>query len=117
MVKTFIQLLRGGIATQRDLFPDLPGYSRGLPKVTQNPCDAASGCRACVDSCPTNAIEATSAGEQGRVTLDLGRCIGCGGCTSACPTGTIAEDRGTKVARKRRADLILTNDSGQSEIA
>ena len=115
MIETLIKLLRGGIVTQRALFTDLPEYNRGLPKLTSTPCAAESGCRACVDVCPTIAIEANTIEGRGRVILDLGKCIACGGCTSACPTGTIAVDRSTKVARMRRGDLILSNDQAQSK--
>ncbi len=107
MINSLIQLIRSGPATQRELFPDLPKYARGLPAVTSAPCKSRDGCRACIDACPTNAITVT---EPGQVTLDLGRCIACGECVEACPTGTLVEDRGTRVAVRRRADLIRTND-------
>src|SRR5205807_1630802 len=90
-------------ATQTDLFPDLPNYSRGLPTLTRQPCDA--GCRACAEICPTDAITVA----EYHVTLDRGLCIACGECSAACPTETIVEDRRTTVAVRRRSDLILTN--------
>lgn len=109
MIQTLSQLLRTGSVTQRGLFPDLPSYNRGLPQLTHRPCQSADGCQACVDVCPTDAIHVGEPREEGRVALDLGRCIGCGGCTSACPTGTIVEDRSTRVAVLHRQDLIQIN--------
>jgi Ni,Fe-hydrogenase III small subunit/ferredoxin len=106
MIKTLIHLLKSGTATQREMFPELPHYSRGLPMLTDKPC---TDCSACVDACPTDAITISAAPDTGRVTLDLGRCIACGGCTDACPTGTIAVNRATRVATRTRDALILTN--------
>lgn len=114
MIPTLFHLLRSGNATQRELFPDLPGYSRGLPRVTQAPCAIGDGCSACVDACPTEAITAIDI-REGKIALDLGRCIGCGECTKICPTGTIVEDRSTRVARRRREDLIQTNAHTQDD--
>ena len=107
MIGTLIQLFRSGPATPREMFPELPDYARGLPAVTASPCQAGGGCQACVDACPTKAVVAT---ESGRVTLDLGLCIACGECVGACPSGTLVEDRRTRVAVRRRSELIRTND-------
>ena len=109
MIRTLFQLFRTGCVTQRDLFPALPAYNRGLPQVTDLPCQAHQGCSACVEACPTDAISLTRESQAGGITLDLGRCIACGGCMTTCPTGTITEDKRTTVAVRRREDLVLTN--------
>jgi formate hydrogenlyase subunit 7 len=106
MIRTLIELLRTGNATQRVLFPDLPPYSRGLPMLTTQPCASGNGCTACVDACPADAIVGDSPGE---IALDRGRCIACGDCVDICPTGTIAADRRTRVAMLKRSDLVLRN--------
>jgi len=111
MLRALLHLLHTGCVTQRELFPDLPAYSRGLPQVTRRPCQASQGCHACVEVCPTEAIKVLPASPDGAVTLDLGRCITCGGCTAACPTGTITADPRTPVAVRRRPGLLLTNGS------
>jgi len=103
MIRTLIQLARKGIATQDDLFPNLPDYNRGLPMVTENECN---GCQECATACPTNAI---TLGADGAVTLDRGLCIACGACTRSCKTGAIAVDRRTTVAVLKRQDLVLSN--------
>ncbi|MDR3710231.1 MAG: 4Fe-4S binding protein [Capsulimonadaceae bacterium] len=103
MIRTLIQLAKGGLATPAELFPDLPEYSRGLPMVTDARC---SGCGDCAEACPTSAIRIGAAGE---VALDRGRCIACDACTGTCSTGTLAADRRTRVAALRREDLVLTN--------
>lgn len=106
MINTLFQLLRSGKVTQNSLFPDLADYNRGLPKLTDAEC---TGCGACTEVCPTNAIELQPNMEGIAIFLDRGKCIACGGCTSICETGTIVEDRSTQVAVRKREDLILSN--------
>lgn len=113
MISALFQLIRTGTATESKLFPDLPEYSRGLPRVTGEECQAQDGCSACVDVCPTNAIDMIPTAIGGQVSLDLGKCIACGECTNACPTGTIVSDRRTRVAVRTRGELILSNNPVQ----
>jgi Ni,Fe-hydrogenase III small subunit/formate hydrogenlyase subunit 6/NADH:ubiquinone oxidoreductase subunit I len=110
MIKTLLQLAKAGKATQRELFPKLPEYSRGLPMVNDTAC--ADGCNACVEACPTDAIciGATVSGPDA-VAIDRGRCISCGGCVDICPTHTIAPDRRTDIAVLHREDLIVAAPS------
>lgn len=115
MIQTLFHLLRSGSATQRELFPDLPAHSRGLPRLTQTPCAADDGCSACIDACPTNALSVIDI-RLGKLALDLGKCIACGACTESCPTGTIVADRSTRVAKQQREALIQTNDPVKSEM-
>ena len=115
MIPTLIHLLKSPVATQRDLFPDIPEFSRGLPCLTSNRCQADAGCKACVESCPTDAITVAPTEGNGAVSLDLGRCIACGECMTVCPTGTISANRRTKVATRSREALILSNQIGRRE--
>jgi len=107
MFKLFSYLVSHGVMTQRSLFPDLAEGVRGMPKVTDEACQ--SGCTACADVCPTDAINVFKFDEKGGITLDLGACINCGLCVDVCPTKTIVNNPTTRVAVKDRAALILTN--------
>src|SRR5258707_13479264 len=113
MLSALFQLIRTGKATESKLFPDLPEYSRGLPRVTGAECEVQAGCNACVATCPTNAIDVMATGKGGPVSLDLGKCIAWGECTFACPTGTIVNDRRTRVAVRTREELELSNNPVQ----
>ena len=57
-----------------------------VPEITNEAC---SQCKACVESCPEQAI--ALAAESRPPGIDTGRCLNCGQCIRACPTGTIAE--------------------------
>lgn len=103
-----LAILRGGIATQRNVFPDLPDAALGLPKVTGSPCEG-TGCLRCVELCPTRAISITQDAQGAVVTLDRGLCIGCGVCLACCPSGTLISDRSTRTATRTRGALVQTN--------
>ena len=80
--------------------PPLPERFRGLPVLDQSRC--ASGCGACVDACPTDAIT-----NSGTLRIDLGRCLFCPECSNACPEGAIQFSRQYRLATTERADLVL----------
>lgn len=103
-----LAVLKGGIATQRSVCPDLPDAALGLPKVTQSDCDG-SRCGRCAAVCPMQAITVTDDEQGTMVTLDRGRCIGCNACLGVCPSGTLVPDRSTRTATLTREALILTN--------
>ncbi|WP_025321911.1 4Fe-4S binding protein [Deferrisoma camini] len=48
--------------------------------------DACTGCGACAEICPVDAVEMGSEGPE----VDLDWCIGCGVCATVCPTEAIA---------------------------
>lgn len=121
MIKSLITLAAIGCVTQKELFPLLPEYNRGIPFVTS--LRHCTGCGECVSKCPTEAIRVVEdaksvppaarsstpplPGSAINVFLDRGKCIACGICTQSCPTGTLAVDRQTTVAVTRREDLIM----------
>jgi Ni,Fe-hydrogenase III small subunit/ferredoxin len=80
--------------------PNLPDRFRGLPIIDQSRC--ASGCKACVDACPTDAIA-----RNGSLEIDLGRCLFCPECSNACPEGAIQFTRQYRLATSQRPDLVL----------
>lgn len=108
MKNPLLTLLTAGLATGPALCPDLPEEAAGLPTIGAAPCEGAA-CQACMDVCPTAAIQVSSDAAGGVVALDRGRCIGCGECVRVCPTGTISPDRSTRTAVRRREELVLSN--------
>jgi Ni,Fe-hydrogenase III small subunit len=44
---------------------------------------------------------------EGRVTLDLGRCLFCGDCEKGCPEGAVTFSRDHRLASSDRASLVL----------
>jgi Ni,Fe-hydrogenase III small subunit/ferredoxin len=84
--------------------PDLPQRFRGLPLVDAARCRA--GCEACVEACPTEAL----AWSDGRLRLDLGRCLFCGECAGVCPAGAVSFSRDHRLAARARRDLVLEGE-------
>lgn len=82
--------------------PKLPERFRGLPILDSSKCGA--GCRACAESCPTDALVV---GEAGGMSLDLGRCLFCNDCVGACPEGTLAFSNEYRLSTRGRDDLVL----------
>ena len=82
--------------------PALPGRYRGLPAIDASRCP--SGCRACADACPTEAI---SLGE-GKPAIDLGRCLFCPECEAACPEKAISFTGDHRLSVRSRDDLLFS---------
>jgi Ni,Fe-hydrogenase III small subunit/ferredoxin len=112
MLKAFLARLQEG---QRTIpFPEgappLPDRFRGLPVIDAAKCPA--DCRACVEACPTGAIEAPDPGGGRRgLRLDLGRCLFCTDCLDGCPEGAITHRRDHRLAVSRREDLVLDGET------
>lgn len=71
--------------TRRALLrPPLPEYL-AAPSVDPDVCEAANGCRACVDVCPQEAYR----WQAGRIYYNKDICEPCGRCVTACPAGAI----------------------------
>lgn len=81
--------------------PHMPPLFRGRPVFHQGKC--ATGCTACSDVCPSDAIKLSAAGPQ----LDLGRCIFCGDCATACPENLIHFTRDWRLSASDRAELLV----------
>ncbi len=86
-------------------FPDgevaLPDRYRGAPEL--DPARCREGCRACVEACPTDALEVDEVGPR----LDLGRCLFCAECVDACPEGALRFGRDHRMATRGRSDLVV----------
>lgn len=115
MLRLINYLMQQGVATVKNICPDLAEGVRGLPMLTDTPCQ--SGCSACVEVCPTDAISVFKIDDKNNVRLDLGSCIGCGYCVDVCPTGTIQNNPSTRVAVRTREELILTTTGASAEAA
>jgi Fe-S-cluster-containing hydrogenase component 2 len=74
--------------------------------------DLCTGCGACVEVCPADAIALV----DGRAHVDKARCTGCGACVGACPEEAILREResaleGELVAVESRS-IPTTSPSG-----
>ncbi|HTO53568.1 MAG TPA: NADH-quinone oxidoreductase subunit NuoB [Myxococcota bacterium] len=81
--------------------PALPDRLRGAPALDFARC--RNGCRACIDACPTGALEADAAGPK----LDLGKCLFCTDCVEVCPEGAIEFTQDWRLATRTREALVL----------
>ena len=48
--------------------------------------DTCTGCGACVDTCPVEAISMV----DGKADVDAGACVDCGACVDECPVEAIS---------------------------
>src|SRR5262245_16075938 len=107
MWQVLLERLRQGHRTAG--FPDeppaLPDRFRGHPLVDASKCPA--DCRACIESCPTEAIAVLANPVERGLALDLGRCLFCRDCVDACPEGAIRYTNEHRMAARRREDLVV----------
>ncbi len=91
----------------KQFIPDVrsanPVGFRGLPVIDSTPC--AAGCTACVDECPTDAIQLSP------FQLDLGRCVFCNECARVCPQQKVAFTAGYRLATRTRDGLVMREGS------
>jgi Ni,Fe-hydrogenase III small subunit/Pyruvate/2-oxoacid:ferredoxin oxidoreductase delta subunit len=85
-----------------------PERYRGRPALFPERC--ASGCQACEDVCPTEAI---SGAARGALALDTGACLFCGLCEEVCPERAIVFTRDYRLAARTRDELVLRGDVPQ----
>jgi Ni,Fe-hydrogenase III small subunit/ferredoxin len=83
--------------------PTLPDRYRGRPRIENSRCP--SGCRQCVDACPTGAISF-----KNKLTIDLGRCLFCGECSMTCPERAISHTTDYRLAVRKREELVISSD-------
>ncbi|MDD2710997.1 MAG: NADH-quinone oxidoreductase subunit NuoB [Verrucomicrobiae bacterium] len=86
-------------------------YPRETPKLSERylgrpqlaPSKCGKNCKRCMEKCPAAAIQAG----DGKLSLDLGRCLFCGDCQAACPSKAIQFTRDHRMAVRARQDLRL----------
>lgn len=105
MLKVIRERLRQGFRTAAypNQPPAIPDRFRGLPILDSGRCE--EGCRECVEACPTGALAM-----DGKLALDLGKCLFCTDCVSACPSGAVRYSTEYRLAVRRREDLIVGED-------
>ena len=105
MLKALVERMRQGNRTlpMPAAGPVLPATFRGRPVIDAGRCP--EGCRACAERCPTGAIE-----KDGRLALDLGRCLFCNACVESCPEGAIRFGQDYRMAASRREDLVASGN-------
>jgi Ni,Fe-hydrogenase III small subunit/NAD-dependent dihydropyrimidine dehydrogenase PreA subunit len=85
--------------------PPLPARFRGRPQIDQAKCN--SDCVECLEICPTDCLTKS----DGKLALDLGRCLFCGKCEAICKNSVIEFTGDYQLAAGRREDLIITGQS------
>lgn len=88
-----------------DAPPTLPERFRGRPVL--NPAQCPPECQVCTEVCPTEAITRVN----GRIRIDLGRCLFCPECERSCPGKAIRFTREYRLATRTREDLVMTGEA------
>ncbi len=81
--------------------PVLAQRFRGRPVIKPQLCQPQ--CSLCIDSCPYGAIERIN----GKICLDMGRCLFCPTCTDICPHGALTFSNDFRLASNTRSGLIV----------
>ena len=89
--------------------PPLPDRFRGRPVIDSANCP--EGCRACVEACPTGALDPKDPGH-----IDLGKCLFCTECATACPKQAVKHSVNYQLAARSRQDLVVTRERPAVEV-
>ena len=85
--------------------PEVPARFAGRPQIAGT---CPDNCRSCREACPVGAI----AVDNGRLSIDMGRCLFCGDCAAVCPQQRVSFSRNHQLAAASRRDLIVSAGSG-----
>jgi Ni,Fe-hydrogenase III small subunit/Pyruvate/2-oxoacid:ferredoxin oxidoreductase delta subunit len=84
--------------------PVLPDRFRGRPVVDFSKCP--QNCRDCENACPTGAIAANN----GKLQIDMGKCLFCTSCSDACSQKAISMSKEYRLASRTRQNLIVSDN-------
>lgn len=87
--------------------PVFPERFRGRPIIDSKRCP--TGCQACHNLCPFEAIVPRA----GELQIDLGRCLFCPECAARCPNGALQFGSDHRLAASHRQDLWQGSDEAQ----
>ncbi len=105
MFHTIISRLKQSYRTYPfpDKPPALPERFIGRPIIRSANC---GDCTVCIQTCPVDAVSI----QDGKINLDMGKCLFCRKCELACPDKVIAFSREYSLAATKRNDLVLTDE-------
>jgi len=104
-----------GASPEQTMLVRAPGISRrsllsapvpltiGAPSIDTRACIADRGCRACVSSCPVDALTWTG----GSISYDKAACVACGICVTTCPIGAVVNPTVTYAAVEAQIAAML----------
>ena len=105
MFLILLERLKQGYNTSKypKIEPTLSNRFSGVPKITGN-CELT--CKACIDICPTEAIEK----KNQSISIDLGKCIFCDQCVPLCSQNSIQFTHEYRLASSQRSALLITKE-------
>ncbi|MEW5895875.1 MAG: NADH-quinone oxidoreductase subunit NuoB [Candidatus Omnitrophota bacterium] len=111
MIKALFARLKQGYRTMP--FPGkdivLPERFLGKPSIASNISEKDR--ETCKAVCPTDAFDA----HDGRLMLDMGKCLFCGECQRACVNKTIIFTRDYQLSVMKRQDLLVSDMNHREE--
>ncbi len=97
--------------SRRELFSGPDHEYRAAPSIDVALCAADSGCRACVDVCPQEALTV----QDRQVSFDRSVCEPCGLCVTTCPTGATVDPATTTSQLEAEIAGLLDPSVGRAE--
>jgi len=106
--QAIIQALAGALGASVDAkggFWEVPDGFRGKHEVDAKKC---TGCGACANMCPSDAIVITDEGDVRRVSFNYWMCIFCGTCEEVCPEKAVRLGKDYRLWFKEKKDAKVS---------